>query len=66
MVRCAATVLPRHTVAQAGGWQGVRRLDDHYIQARGATIRDKLSRSELGAVKYERAEDAEHAPAPPL
>ena len=25
----AASMLPRHTVAQAGGWQGLERLDDH-------------------------------------
>jgi integrase len=39
----AATVLPRHTVAQAGGWQGVRRLDEHYVQPSDETILQKLS-----------------------
>jgi integrase len=40
----AASVLPRHTVAQAGGWKGLERLDDHYITPRTATIREKLIR----------------------
>lgn len=39
----AASILPRHTVAQAGGWQGLERLDDHYVQPRVGTIRAKLS-----------------------
>jgi integrase len=39
----AASVLPRHTVAQAGGWQGLERLDDHYVQPRAGTIRSKLT-----------------------
>ncbi len=38
----AATLLPRHTVAQAGGWKGLERLDDHYIQPREGTIWSKL------------------------
>jgi integrase len=42
----AASVLPRHTVARAGGWQGLERLDDHYVQPRGSAIREKLSRTE--------------------
>ena len=40
----AASVLPRHTVALAGGWQGLERLDDHYVVPRDGTIRAKLSR----------------------
>jgi integrase len=39
----AASVLPRHVVARAGGWQGLERLDDHYVQPRAATIREKLA-----------------------
>ncbi len=27
----AASLLPRHVVAQAGGWKGLERLDNHYI-----------------------------------
>jgi integrase len=38
----AASVLPRHTVAQAGGWKGLERLDDHYVQPRADAIRAKL------------------------
>lgn len=39
----AASRLPRHVVAQAGGWQGIERLDEHYVQPRDATIWEKLS-----------------------
>ncbi len=45
----AASVLPRHTVALAGGWQGLERLDDHYVRPRGWAIRDKLARANRGA-----------------
>lgn len=38
----AATLLPRHTVAQAGGWKGLERLDNHYIQPRDEIIWSKL------------------------
>jgi integrase len=38
----AASVLPRHVVAQAGGWQGLDRLDNHYIQPRVWSIARKL------------------------
>jgi hypothetical protein len=38
----AASVLPRHVVARAGGWQGLDRLDNHYIQPHVLTIRQKL------------------------
>ncbi|MDP8908633.1 MAG: site-specific integrase [Chloroflexota bacterium] len=61
----AAIVVPRHTVAQAGGWQGLERLDDHYVQPRAAAIRAKLDRRQ-------RPEDAgtsgvvEHEAARPL
>ena len=40
----ASTMLPRHIVALAGGWQGLERLDDHYVQPRRQAILDKLSR----------------------
>jgi len=39
----AASVLPRHTVAQAGGWKGLERLDDHYVRPRSEIIRQKLA-----------------------
>jgi integrase len=51
----AASVLPRHTVAQAGGWKGLERLDDHYVQPRGAEIRDKLARAGRAAPDHELA-----------
>jgi integrase len=41
----AASRLPRHVVAQAGGWRGLDRLDDHYVQAREPTIWDKMNGS---------------------
>ena len=34
----AAELLPRHVVAQAGGWKGLERLDDHYIHPRAFDI----------------------------
>ena len=40
----AASLLPRSVVAQAGGWQGLERLDDHYVQPHAAMIWDKLER----------------------
>lgn len=38
----AASRLPRHVVALAGGWKGLERLDDHYVQPRPQTIWEKL------------------------
>jgi site-specific recombinase XerC len=38
----AASSLPRHVVAQAGGWQGLERLDNHYVQPRATAIAQKL------------------------
>jgi integrase len=38
----AASVLPRHVVARAGGWEGLERLDDHYVQARASSLWTKL------------------------
>lgn len=38
----AASSLPRHTVALAGNWSGVERLDDHYVHPRAETIWMKL------------------------
>ncbi len=61
----AASRLPRHVVALAGGWQGIERLDDHYVRPRQSTIWLKLHGGET------RAEDEpvgsvvrETAPAP--
>ena len=39
----AASRLPRHVVAQAGGWKGLERLDDHYVRPREPTIWEKLA-----------------------
>jgi integrase len=39
----AASLLPRHVVALAGGWQGVERLDNSYVHPRKSVIWDKLS-----------------------
>ena len=38
----AASQLPRHTVALAGGWRGLERLDDHYVTPRPQSIWGKL------------------------
>ncbi len=40
----ATSLLPRHVVAQAGGWKGLDRLDNHYVQPRDATVWEKLTR----------------------
>ena len=40
----AASVLPRHVVAQAGGWRGLERLDNHYIRPHEQHVFDKLDR----------------------
>jgi integrase len=56
----AASVLPRHTVAQAGGWQGLERLDDHYVQTRGATIREKLASGDRPSVQPHDGEGSAH------
>jgi len=45
----AASALPRHVVALAGGWQGVERLDDHYIRPHTADLWAKLERSDATA-----------------
>lgn len=40
----AARTLPRHIVALAGGWQGLERLDDHYIQVHDTQIWTKVGK----------------------
>jgi integrase len=52
----AASVLPRHTVARAGGWEGLERLDDHYVQPRIGAIRAKLTRQEHDDARPEDSE----------
>ena len=39
----AASTLPRHVVVRACGWQGLERLDNHYIRPRVESIVDKLA-----------------------
>jgi len=56
----AASVLPRHTVARAGGWQGLERLDDHYVQPRTETITAKLSRARRHAPERQADTEAPH------
>jgi len=62
----AASVLPRHVVARAGGWRGLERLDDHYVQARDAPIASKLRHAGGIDGDYEHCEvtDAPIAPVP--
>ena len=62
----AASVLPRHVVARAGGWRGLERLDDHYVQARDAPIASKLRHAGATVSDYEHCEvtDAPIAPVP--
>jgi integrase len=62
----AASVMPRHTVAQAGGWKGLERLDDHYVQPRAATIREKLADRDGPCPRSGTAEGTGHAAARPL
>lgn len=38
----AASRLPRHTVALAGGWNGLERLDNHYVRPQESVIWQKL------------------------
>jgi integrase len=39
----AAELFPRHVVAQAGGWKGLERLDDHYIHPRAFDIWSRVA-----------------------
>jgi integrase len=62
----AASVLPRHIVAQAGGWQGLERMDDHYVHPRISTIREKLQRGDRQADLPTLREGGRREPAPTL
>lgn len=42
----AASVLPRDVVAQAGGWRGLERMDDHYIRPPEHAVLAKLREAE--------------------
>ncbi len=48
----AATSLPRHVVALAGGWRGLERLDDYYIQTHEAHMRTKLEQAHDAAATW--------------
>jgi len=49
----AATSLPRHVVGLAGGWRGLERLDDHYIQANETHMRTKLAHAHDAAATWQ-------------
>jgi integrase len=57
----AAGTLPRHVVALAGGWQGVERLDDHYIQIQAAQICAKLGQAHSAIMLREEPENVRHS-----
>ena len=59
----AASRLPRHIVAQAGGWKGLDRLDDHYVQARTETIWQKLFGGGAPVSEVDEQNTSSHAPA---
>ena len=54
----AASTLPRHTVARAGGWQGLDRLDNHYIRPRNEVIIRKLTEEPRHEHSLHEAHDA--------
>ena len=60
-----AAYLPRHVVAQAGGWAGTARMDDHYIQARTRTLWYKLTGSvaDCPSAAEDQVREAANAPA---
>jgi integrase len=54
----AASALPRHVVARAGGWQGLERLDNHYIRPREETVRRKLTDGDDDGRRLDGIDDA--------
>ena len=60
--------LPRYVVSRAGGWQGIERMDDHYIQVRTRTLWDKLNGSVAScpAPADDHVREATDAPAVPV
>jgi len=56
----AAICLPRHLVAQAGGWQGLERLDNHYIQPREHVVWEKLGQMAHHATRGAPEEEVTH------
>ena len=57
----AASVLPRHVVALAGGWQGLSRLDDHYVRPRRDEMWSKFEMNLQDAEPARRIERVKHA-----
>lgn len=60
----AASVVPRYVVAQAGGWQGVERLDNHYIRPELQSVADKLNRRRQDTMLPQDKEKLDGATAP--
>lgn len=58
----ATAVLPRYVVALAGGWQGLDRLDDHYVRPRQRDIWSKLAwgstQDQFGEIEEQTAHEA--------
>ncbi len=57
----AASVLPQDVVALAGGWQGLNRLDDHYVRPRRHEMWSKFERNLPDAEPAWRIERVKHA-----
>lgn len=55
----AASRYPRYIVALAGGWQGLERLDDHYIAPHASDVWRKLAALEAPDASH--LEQTEHA-----
>lgn len=63
----AARLLPRHVVALAGGWQGLERLDDHYVHPHSSDIWRKLNAAVVDHVLDDvHLESHDNAPATPV
>ncbi|MGH7487084.1 MAG: tyrosine-type recombinase/integrase [bacterium] len=60
----AARDLARHIVAKAGGWQGLERLDDHYIHPRTDLLWRKLIASERLSFLTPRQKDTDDVSTP--
>jgi integrase len=58
-----ASGLPRYIVGLAGGWQGIERLDNHYIQVRERSLWAKLDRANQRHPSDEQIEERIDAPA---
>jgi integrase len=52
-----AAQLPRHTVALAGGWHGMERMDNHYVRPQERATLDRLAKAGSAPASHTRAED---------